>query len=93
MEIINERLEAIIEDLSYTKDKIILSELNHYPVLATTAHTRPFRKKWLNIIAGLIIPLGIFFYIRMLRFRMRLYRDLRTIRHTSDHIVERINNM
>ena len=93
METISERLEEVIEDLGYTKDKIILSELNHYPVLATTAHTRPFRKKWMNIIAGLILPLGIFFYIRMLRFRMRLYRDLRTIRHTSDHIVERINNM
>lgn len=93
METISDRLEELIEDLGYTKDKIILSELNHYPVLAATAHTRPFRKKWLNIIAGLIIPLGIFLYIRMLRFRMRLYRDLRTIRHTSDHIVERINNM
>ena len=91
MEKISDQLEEVIEDLGYTKDKIILSELNHYPVLATTAHTRPFRKKWLNIIAGLIIPLGIFFYIRMLRFRMRLYRDLRTIRHTSDHIVDRIN--
>jgi len=90
MEKISEQLEEVIEDLGYTKDKVILSELNHYPVLATTAHTRPFRKKWLNIIAGLILPLGIFFYIRMLRFRMRLYRDLRTIRHTSDHIVERI---
>ena len=90
MQKISEQLEEVIEDLGYTKDKIILSELNHYPVLATTAHTRPFRKKWLNIIAGLILPLGIFFYIRMLRFRMRLYRDLRTIRHTSDHIVERI---
>ena len=90
---ISQRLEETIEDLGYTKDKIILAELNNYPILATTAHTRPFRKKWLNIIAGLIIPLGIFFYIRMLRFRMRLYRDLRTIRHTSDHIVERINNM
>ena len=93
METISDRLEEVIEDLGYTKDKIILAELNNYPILATTAHTRPFRKKWLNIIAGLIIPLGIFFYIRMLRFRMRLYRDLRTIRHTSDHIVERINNM
>ena len=91
MEKISEQLEEVIEDLGYTKDKVILSELNHYPVLATTAHTRPFRKKWLNIIAGLIIPLGIFFYIRMLRFRMRLYRDLRTIRHTSDHIVDCIN--
>ena len=93
MEAISERLESVIEDLGYTKDKIILSELNHYPVLATTAHTRPFRKKWFNIIVGLLIPLGIFFYFRMLRFRMRLYRDLRTIRHTSDNIVERINNM
>ena len=93
MEKISDRLEEVIDDLSYTKDKIILTELNHYPVLAATAHTRPFRKKWLNIIAGLIIPLGIFLYIRMIRFRMRLYRDLRTIRHTSDHIVERINNM
>ena len=93
MEQINERLEEVIDDLSYTKDKIVLTELNHYPVLATTAHTRPFRKKWLNIIAGLIIPLGIFLYIRMIRFRMRLYRDLRTIRHTSDRIVEHINNM
>ena len=93
MELISERLEALIEDLGYTKDKIILSELNHYPVLAATAHTRPFRKKWLNIIAGLIIPVGVFLYFRMIRFRMRLYRDLRTIRHTSDHIVERINNM
>jgi lipopolysaccharide export system permease protein len=93
MEQINERLEEVIDDLSYTKDKIVLMELNHYPVLATTAHTRPFRKKWLNIIAGLIIPLGIFLYIRMIRFRMRLYRDLRTIRHTSDRIVEHINNM
>ena len=93
MEAISERLETVIEDLGYTKDKIILSELNHYPVLATTAHTRPFRKKWLNIIVGLLIPLGIFFYFRMLRFRMRLYRDLRTIRHTSDNIVERIKNI
>jgi lipopolysaccharide export system permease protein len=93
MEKISDRLEALIDDLSYTKDKIILAELNHYPVLAATAHTRPFRKKWLNIIAGLIIPIGVFLYIRMIRFRMRLYRDLRTIRHTSDHIVERINNM
>ena len=93
MEKISDRLEALIDDLSYTKDKIILAELNHYPVLAATAHTRPFRKKWLNIIAGLIIPVGVFLYFRMIRFRMRLYRDLRTIRHTSDHIVERINNM
>ena len=90
IERINMSLEVVIEDLSYTRDKHILSDLNHYPVIATTAHTRPFRKKWMNIVTGLCLPLGAFFYFRMLRFRLRLYRDLRTIRQTSDRIIPRV---
>ena len=87
IERINESLEVAIEDLGYTRDKRILAELNHYPVIATHAHTRPFRKKWLNIVTGLCLPLGAFFYFRMIRFRLRLYRDLRTIRQTSERIL------
>ena len=87
IERINEVLETAIEDLSNTKDKLILTEINSYPVIATRAHTRPFRRKWLNIITGLLIPVGIFFYFRMLRFRLRLYKDLRTIRLTNEKII------
>ena len=87
---INEQQEAVIEDLSNTKDKVILHELNSYPYIATHAHTRPFRKKWMNIVAGLILPLGVFFYLRMCRFRLRLYHDLRVIRRTNEHIITRI---
>ena len=89
IERINNSLEAAIEDLSYTKDKLILTELNNYPIIAVRAHTRPFRQKWLNALTGLILPVGIFFYFRMIRFRVRLYRDLRAIRQTSDRIVPR----
>ncbi len=89
IEEICETLEGAIEDLSYTKDKIILSELNHYPIIAVRAHTRPFRKKWMNVVTGLLLPVGIFFYIRMIRFRLRLYKDLRTIRRTTERIVPR----
>ena len=89
IEHINEVLEAAIEDLGYTRDRTILHELNNYPILATHAHTRPFRKKWLNIVTGLVLPLGIFFFFRMIRFRLRLYRDLREIRKTSDKIIAR----
>ena len=89
IEKINNALETAIEDLSYSTDRLILTELNNYPIIATRAHTRPFRRKWLNIVTGLILPLGIFFYFRMLRFRFRLYKDLRTIRQTSDRIVPR----
>ena len=92
IEEINQVLEVAIDDLSYTTDKVILSELNEYPVISPNAHTRPFRRKWLNILTGLILPLGIFFYFRMIRFRLRLYKDLRTIRHTSDRIITHIYN-
>ena len=84
---INNELELVIEDLGNCPDKLLLGELNNYPVIDPDAHTRPFRRKWLNIITGLIIPIGIFFYIRMIRFRLRLYKDLRTIRQTSDRII------
>ena len=87
---INECLEAIIDNLANTRDNVILHELNNYPILATHAHTRPFRQRWLNAIAGLILPLGIFFYCRMLRFRLRLYKDLKAIHATSNRIIQRI---
>jgi lipopolysaccharide export system permease protein len=61
-------------------------------VVSPNAHTRPFRRRWLNIITGLVLPVGIIMYIRMIRFRLRLYKDLRTIRHTSDRIISYIYN-
>ena len=87
---INERLEAVIEDLSNTKDKTILNELNALPIIATHAHTRPFVRKWLNVATGVILPLGIFFYLRMWRFRLRLLRDLRNIVTASENIIRRV---
>jgi lipopolysaccharide export system permease protein len=92
IEEINTVLETAIDDLSYSTDKLILNELNNYPIVSPSAHTRPFRKKWLNIITGLLLPVGIIMYIRMIRFRLRLYHDLRTIRHTSDRIIAHIYN-
>lgn len=87
---INEELEEVIADLSNTKDPVILQALNSYPIVATHAHTRPFRQKWLNIITGIILPLGLFFYFRMWRFRLRLMKDLRQIKQSNDTIIARI---
>ena len=93
IERINTILETAIEDLSNTKDKLILTEINQYPVIATHAHTRPFKQKGLNIATGLILPFGIFFYFRMLRFRFRLYKDLHHVMRTSEKIIPRIQEL
>ena len=93
IERIDKELEAVIDDLGNTRDKVILSELNNYPILAVKAHTRPFEHQWLNILSGIIVPLGIFFYLRMWRFRWRLLRDLRQIRQTNERMTERITEI
>ena len=90
---ISERMEAVIEDLSNTKDKLILSRLNDYPFMTVRAHTRPFEHKWLNVVAAIIVPVGAFLYLRMWRFRLRLLRDLRAIKQANDAIIERIGEM
>ena len=93
IERIDEVLEATIEDLSNTRDKLILTELNNYPVLMTRAHTRPFSRKWMNIITGLLLPVGLFFYLRMWRFRLRLYKDLHDIRQASNRIIPKVREL
>ena len=90
IERINEELESVIEDLGNTKDKIILHELNRYPVLSVKAHTRPFERKWLNIVAAILVPVGITLYLRMWRFRLRLFHDLKVVKQTNTNIVSRI---
>ena len=93
IERINEVMEATIDDLTNTRDKVIMNELNNYPVVSTKAHTRPFEHRWMNITAAIIVPVGIFLYLRMWMFRLRLYRDLRTIKQTNANIVNRIQQM
>ena len=90
IERISSELESVIADLSNTRDAYLLNELNNYPVLSVKAHTRPFERKWLNILSAVIIPLGIFFYCRMWRFRVRLLRDLKMVCQTNQNIARRI---
>ena len=93
IERINEELENIIEDLSNTKDKVVLHAINQYPVISTKAHTRPFERRWLNIIAAIIVPVGLTLYVRMWGFRVRLYRDLKVVRQTNETLINRIETM
>ena len=90
IESINNVLETAIEDLSYTRNNYVLMKLSQFPVIATHAHTRPFQRKWLNAITGLFLPTGLFFYIRMIRFRIRLYRDLQHIIRVNNKLIPRV---
>ena len=90
IERINNVLEVAIEDLAFTRNRYVLMKINQFPVIATHAHTRPFQRKWLNIVTGLFLPTGIFFYFRMIRFRLRLYKDLQHIIRINKKLIPRL---
>ena len=90
IERINDELEAVIEDLSNSRDRTIVNHLSAYPVMSVKAHTRPFERPWLNAVSALVVPVGFTLYFRMWRFRLRLWRDLRTVKAENEIVTERI---
>ena len=59
--------------------------------MSERAHTRPFERKWLNIVAAIVVPLGFVLYMRMWRYRLRLQRDLKVVQTENKIIMGRIN--
>ncbi len=89
---ISSRMEALVEELSNSKDTFVLEYLNRYPILSIRAHKSPFGRRWLNLLVGIVFPVGIFFYFRIWRFGRRLDKDLKNIIRNSRDIQNRINN-
>ena len=65
--------------MSNTKSATLIGALNNYPVISVSAHVRPFHIYWLNLVAGVIFPIGLFFYFRIWAFRIRLNKDMERI--------------
>ncbi|WP_373828468.1 LptF/LptG family permease [Bacteroides heparinolyticus] len=92
MEKINERLETLIDEMSNTKSITLLTELNNYPIIPVHAHVRPFRSYWLNLLCGVLFPIGLFFYFRIWIFRIRLNKDMERIIKTNEEVIAIIEN-
>lgn len=87
------RLEELVTILSNSRDAAILEYLNRLPVLSPHAHTRPFERKRLNQLLGIILPAGLFFYFRIWFYRLRLYKDLTNIQTYGARINQRIETI
>lgn len=93
VETINNELERLVDDLSNSRQTELLNALNAYPVLSAHAHKSPFKKRELNLLAALLLPVGLLFYFRIWIFRLRLNKDLRQIVATNEIIKNLINKI
>ncbi len=83
---INASLNSIVEQLGNSRSHEVLKELNTYPILSVGAHAAPLPRKWMNMTAGILIPIGLLFYARACFFRHRLKGDLKQIVKTNKEI-------
>lgn len=84
------RLEAMIETAHNIRDAVVIQYLNTYPIIAPHAHTRPFNNRRLNMLVGIFLPFGLLMWVRIYRYRLRLWRDFQTITRTNYGMQERI---
>ena len=87
---LNEKLESTIEEMGNSRNKKVIQLLNLFPILAPEGVKSPFTIKWLNILSLVIFPIGIIIYVRAVRFRFRLLKDLVTVEQNSKTLMERI---
>ena len=80
------QLGKIVEQLSDSHSSVIINKINDYPILSIGAHAAPFPRKWMNITAGILFPIGILFYARAIFFRHRLKGDLKKIVNINKEI-------
>lgn len=90
---ISERLETLIHELHNTRDAQVLNLLNQFPILSVDAHKRPFSNPKRNVAAGLLLPVGVVFYFRIWRYRIRLRRDMDTIQRLAGELITRIQHI
>lgn len=90
---INDRLEAIIEELHNSRDTRLVMMLNELPILVPDAHTRPFSNARRNMAAGIFFPVGLFFWFRIWRYRVRLRHDMDIIQQQVGNILNRIDKL
>lgn len=84
------QMENLIEELSNSKDNILLNMLNKYPYLSVKAHKSLFDNRWLNLIFGIIIPAGLLVWLNIWRYRVRLDKDLKVILKTNEELENHI---
>lgn len=85
---ISSYLEWVVNELGNSRNAVILDLINQMPVLRVFGMSAPFKRKILNRIIGILLPLGVLFRIRALLFEKSVLSSLGTIQKVSGRLIE-----
>ena len=88
---LNGQYEHIISELANSRNQEYINKINAYPVLSVNAHIAPFPRQWMNVVAGIVLPIGVILYVRSVFFRYRLKEDVQEIKKINKELQDIIH--
>ena len=61
---IEDELESVVEELHNSRDPRVIKLLCEMPILWPESFARPFTGTWVNRIIGILLPVGLLFWLR-----------------------------
>lgn len=86
-------LEDLVVEMSNSRDHAELELLNELPIMPVYGVEKPFGNKWVNIVVGCLLPLGLIFELRAWLFSRKLRKQVRTCVSVTDRMIKKINNI
>lgn len=93
LDLVGNELEDLVVEMSNSRDHAELELLNELPIMSIYGVEKPFDARWMNILAGCVLPLGLIFEIRAWLFSRKLKRQLKTCVSVTDRLIKKINNI
>lgn len=79
-------IEEVINELSNSRDKVVLNMINKIPIMPVYGIEPPFKKAWFNRVVGVVLPLGLLFYLRAWFFSIYLKKHINTITEVTSEL-------
>lgn len=90
IEKLSDKLEALVEEMGNSKNRKVIQLLNEFPIMMVGELHSPLKRRWMNIVAVVLFPIGIIFYLRSCKFHRQVSRDLGKIRNNARTLMERM---
>ncbi|MDD3064049.1 MAG: LptF/LptG family permease [Massilibacteroides sp.] len=87
---ISDKMEHIVEDLSNSDQNLVLNKLMDYPIIKGYSFQIPNKLKKLNLLLGLVFPIGVPLYFIAMYQRKLLLHDIQLIEKVSSELSEMI---
>lgn len=69
-------VESLALELGNSRDRVELDKLNGFPVIPVHGVKSPFKKRWMNVLAGTVFPIGLLFSLRAWLFGVKIRKQV-----------------